>query len=84
MQDYRQAIIARKASGHIIINGNDVAETSKCCHCQHQWVVVKDSGIERGFCMRCYAPTCGKPTCDPCYPFEKKLDDYEKGRLHYL
>jgi len=42
------------------------------------------SGIKRGFCMKCFGITCGMKKCDECFPFEKKLDYYEKGRLPVL
>jgi hypothetical protein len=67
-----------KVNGHIIINGHDTAETAKCCHCAYVFEIKRGSGTDRGFCMKCFEPTCGKQECDPCYPFLKKLDDYEK------
>lgn len=31
--------------------------------------------------MCCTRITCGKKMCDPCVPFEKKIDLMEKGLL---
>lgn len=29
--------------------------------------------------MKCQALTCGKKDCDPCYPYEERIDDMEKA-----
>lgn len=75
----------RKASGHIILTDPEFGvkeyDTLTCVHCQHVWTPIKGSGIERGFCMKCKGPTCGHENCNECYPWEKRMDDYEKGKL---
>ena len=71
-------------SGTILINNREVAHTKQCCHCQCHFVSVKGSGKIRGFCMRCGKITCGKLACDTCIPFEKKLENYEKGKTKIL
>lgn len=75
---------ARRPSGYILSGGKQIAETLQCKHCNMHWQVIKGSGKRRGFCIRCMGPTCGKPSCDTCIPFEKKLDLYEKGKLIIL
>ena len=60
------------------------ADTLRCCHCAHHFVVKPGSGTRRGFCTKCNAVTCGDAGCDPCYAFERRLEDYEKGKLKIL
>jgi hypothetical protein len=79
-----EAESVRKPSGHIIVAGQEVCDTLKCCHCGHVWIPIKGSGRIRGWCMKCSGPTCGSHECNACYPFEKKLNDYEKGKLKTL
>ncbi len=78
----------RKPGGYIIItdpiNGITEKETVMCCHCGKHWTVNPGSGTIRGFCRGCNARTCGHVECSPCYNFEKRLDDYEAGRLLIL
>lgn len=74
----------RKPGGYIIVDGQEVAQTLQCCHCNTHFVSVHGSGKTRGFCMRCMKITCGSPGCDACTPFEKKLEDYEKGKITTL
>ena len=62
-----------KPAGALIADGRQVADTLQCCHCSAHWTPVKGSGIRRGFCLRCMAPVCGHPSCDPCIPFLEKL-----------
>lgn len=85
--DGRQSFEAqseRKPSGAIIVEGMHVADTLKCVHCGHVWIPIKGSGRVRGWCNSCGGVTCGRAECNACYPFEKKLDDYEKGKLKEL
>lgn len=74
----------RKPGGAIIIDGMHVADTLRCCHCGKIWIPIVGSGKKRGFCLKCNKVTCGAESCNTCYPFEKKLDDYEKGKLKIL
>ena len=74
----------RRANGYFIVDGVEVAATLQCCHCGAHFVSVKGSKKVRGFCMNCYKVTCGKKTCDPCMPFEKKLNLFEKGLIKSL
>ncbi len=81
----------RKA-GHILIDGIEVAMTLQCCHCGSHWVhyrshlVINSNGPKRtrGFCTKCMQVTCGRKECDPCIPFEQKLDMYESKQLAVL
>jgi hypothetical protein len=72
-----------RPSGTIIITDPDLgvimADTLQCCHCGAHWTVVKGSGRERGFCLKCMGPTCG-PNCLECVPQEQWLENSEKGR----
>jgi hypothetical protein len=74
----------RKATGAIIVEGMHVADTLRCVHCGHVWIPIKGSGRKRGYCTKCNGVTCGAHKCDTCYPFEKQLEDYEKGKLNVL
>jgi len=69
-----------RESGAILVDGVQVASTHQCCHCGGHFVSVKGSGKTRGFCLRCSKVTCGAPECDPCIPFEKKLESLEGVR----
>lgn len=70
--------------GAIIVDGQEVGETLQCVHCAMHWQTVKGSGRSRGFCMHCFGTTCGAKACDPCIPFEKRLEDYEKYKRAFL
>lgn len=70
------------ASGYILTTtpqlGNLENETRMCIHCGTHWAYKPGSGTERGLCLRCNGFTCGKKTCDPCYPLEARVNDMEK------
>lgn len=74
----------RKASGYFEVTG--IAgelrrgDTLSCCHCGTMWVVAPGSGITRGYCVPCMKYTCGNPACDPCVPYERRLENIEAGR----
>lgn len=70
---------ARNYSGTILIDGQEVAQTLQCCHCNCHFLNVKLPGKDRGWCMRCNAPVCPKKECDTCRPFEVWLLNVEKG-----
>ena len=78
MADYDNAKYEKKPSGTIIIDNVEVAHTMQCCHCGKHFVSIKGSGKVRGFCMCCHKITCGARACDPCIPFEKKIEQIEK------
>lgn len=50
------------------------ADTIQCCHGGEHFEMIEGSGTRRGFCMKCMAITCGSLACDPCVPFEKRLE----------
>lgn len=79
----------RKVNGTVIITGEFGApverDTKQCCHCGKHWIVKPGSGTIRGFCPQCNDHVCGDPMCtSACYPYEKRLEDYEKGKLLVL
>ena len=67
-----------REAGAILVDGVQVASTLQCCHCGGHFEVVKGSGTRRGFCLKCGKVTCGAAECDPCYPIEKRFDDWVK------
>jgi hypothetical protein len=73
----------RRAGGVILMDGVSVADTVMCVHCGKHWISLPGSGRIRGWCFKCNGPFCG-PDCTECYPLQKRLDDYEKGKLHCL
>lgn len=77
----QEAQFERRASGHIILEGKEIASTLQCCHCNRHFISIRGSGITRGFCLGCMKVTCGSAKCDEHVAFEKKLDLYEKGKL---
>jgi hypothetical protein len=72
-----------RQEGAFIVDGKEVADTMRCCHCGIHFVVQRGSGVKRGFCMGCNHVTCGGPRCWDHVPFEKKLDLHEKTRGRY-
>lgn len=80
---------ARRAAGKVTCvdpsSGMKEADTLQCVHCSNHWIVKKGSGIVRGFCVKCDGYTCGnQQTCHECFPFEERMDLYEKGMLPFL
>ena len=75
--------VPRRAAGTVIVTDKtgiiDEFETHQCIHCQCHFKVQPGSGIKRGFCLNCNAVTCGNSQCDPCVPYEKKME-IEEGR----
>ena len=53
-------------------------QTLSCCHCQRTWAVRPGSGRQRGWCLRCNAPTCGGPACLTCLPWERQMEIMER------
>lgn len=82
--DVQQAQFVRKPTGFIIVDGVEVARTLQCVHGGEEFISIRGSGITRGFCRNCMGETCGKPECDACVPFERKLEDYEKGKIRVI
>jgi len=81
-ESYRSA---RKPHGVFLDeDGRELADTLQCCHCGGHFLVIKDSGKVRGFCMECDAVTCGSPRCHECLPFEKRMRLFEQGKIKDL
>ncbi len=72
--DYSKAIAVHKPSGHVIVDGNQIADTVQCVHCGAHWVPIRGSGRVYGFCMNCNGKTCGRKSCHACVTSEKKLE----------
>ena len=77
MSEFDDAVSMRQPSGHILLDGVQVADTAQCVHCGDHFVMMKGSGRERGWCPNCSGIVCGRK-CARCVPFEKQLDDAEK------
>lgn len=77
-----------KAAGYVQITdpikGVIELETRHCMHCSKHWIYKPGSGITRGFCLNCMGLTCGAKQCDPCIPFERRLEAVEKGISKFL
>jgi hypothetical protein len=74
-----EAESVKRPSGHIIVDGNVLADTLQCKHCNAHFVVIRGSGKTRGWCTHCGGATCGSPECMECVDYRKKMDEYEKG-----
>jgi len=78
----------RKPSGTVIFTSPEgmisEADTVQCVHCGGHFQWVKGSGIKRSYCMACKGMTCGGASCVDHFPFEKKLDLYEKGKIKVI
>lgn len=72
---------ARRASGYVYSTGDgpDIeGETLQCQHCGSHWVINPGSGRQRGWCLSCDGPTCGKGLCETvCTPVERLLERIE-------
>jgi hypothetical protein len=62
-----------------LLDGQEVAQTLRCCHCGGHFLNVKIPGRERGWCGYCHAAVCPNPACDHCVPFEQWLENIERG-----
>jgi len=73
----------RGPAGHVVITspsgGTAERETRRCAHCGKHWLQVPGSGRQRGLCLRCHGLTCGAKPCDPCLPYEVRIE-IEEGR----
>lgn len=76
----------RHLGGYWVINdpeaagGKSEGETYQCCHCNAHYDREVGQG-PKAMCLMCYAPTCGQKPCDPCVPFEAKLEAREAMAL---
>lgn len=83
MSDNRKAV--RNPHGTVILT--DVAsgkethhDTHQCVHCMQHFLVIKGSGVRRGWCFLCNGPTCGADSCMEHLPAEAKLEILEGTR----
>lgn len=70
----------RNHGGTILIDGEEVAQTLCCCHCNKHFLNVRIPGKARGWCMNCEKPVCPDVACDECVPFMQKIENMEQGR----
>ena len=75
-----QPEFVQRPSGHIIVDGQEVAHTLQCVHCGMHWVPIKGSGRLRGFCNKCSGVLCGNDLCMRYHvPKEAQLDFADGG-----
>ena len=62
---------------------NEQKDATQCIHCAYTWVVEPGSKRERGYCLNCAGPTCGKERCETvCQHIEAFIEQIEaKGRM---
>jgi hypothetical protein len=53
-------------------------QTVMCEHCGAHFELVRGSGKRRGYCQHCAGPTCGRPACDTCDSWERKIARIEQ------
>lgn len=64
--------------------GTVESDTLMCMHCQMHWQVQPGSGKQRGWCLNCGGPTCGKQKCEEeCVPFMRAIEDMERQSRNY-
>jgi hypothetical protein len=69
----------RRPSGYILVDGQEVAHTLQCAHCQKHWVVVAGSCKTRGWCIECKKPTCGSEMCNTYHAPREAVLDFQDG-----
>lgn len=79
---------ARKAGGCMIITDPSLGtvehvETVQCCHCDSHKTVAEWRS-KGGMCRFCMKPHCGETPCVECKPFERKLEEFEAGKIDKL
>ena len=74
----------RNPGGYLLITSPDAVverDTFTCCHCGRVVIVRPGSGKERGWCLFCGKPTCGRKECSSgCVPFEHRLEAWENSQ----
>src|SRR3954453_23786239 len=81
MNEFQDAQFEASPSGIIIVDGQEVAHTKQCCHCQMHFVCRKGSGKIRGYCFDCKKITCGAPACNVHVPLGVKLNYLDGGNV---
>lgn len=80
---YSDAISTHRRHGSIVVDGKEVASTLQCVHCNCHFTNRRNRGD--WVCLKCNGVVCGRRECVvECTPFEKKLTDYESGKLSSL
>ncbi len=72
--------MAKREDGVILLDGQQVGHTRQCCHCGKHFIMIKGSGVLRGWCMKCSRITCGTIECCKCVPYEKQIENIEAGK----
>ena len=66
-------------AGPLLPNQQPGGDMLMCVHCQMHWIIQPGSGMERGFCLNCNGPTCGKQHCETnCVPWERAIENKER------
>lgn len=74
-----------KPAGYVLTSDPDSGQQRQeipayqCVHCGFTWTPQPGSGIERGWCMKCNGPICGRGCADSCVPKEQQLLNIEAG-----
>ena len=76
---YAKACSGRSYGGTILADNKEIGNTIQCVHCGNHFLMVRGSGVTRGWCMRCNGIVCG-PQCSECVPFDRQLEIME-GKL---
>lgn len=72
----------RHQGGYIVCADGQEANTYECCHCNRHYVRKVGDGPQ-SWCTMCGAPRCDQAECDPCIPFEAKLEAWEGTRTFW-
>lgn len=76
------AIRMGRSAGYVSIvePGRPIQEgdTLQCVHCGAHWFTKPGSGMQRGWCLNCSGPHCGRPKCWECIPFMKRIEAQEQ------
>lgn len=57
----------------------------RCMHCQRIMMYRKGAGKHLHFCGKCNGYTCDSHRCvTECKHWEKRLDEYEAGKIDYV
>jgi hypothetical protein len=82
---YDRAETVRKPGGWLLMDGEEIAQTMCCVHCNNHFLLIRGSGTLRSFCTTCTGVTCGRRACvEKCVPFEKKLEMIERRATQAL
>jgi len=72
---------ASQPHGVILMDGQEVADTLQCPHCQCHFVKIAGPAP---FCTNCGAYECGKERCRTCIPFLLRLELFERHMIDEL